>query len=132
MPGIVRVGLDSHVGHASVTPNPFHQTSYAVGSPDVYVNGAKVVRIGDTTACGDPAVVGSPDVWANGIKVHRLNDGTAGHGSWVPNMATTASGNVFANGTGGTTGEVEGPTIAANSGESCLLYNWNTLTCEDD
>ena len=74
MPGIVRVGLDAHIGHASLTPNPFHQTKYASGSPDVYVNGAKAVRIGDTTGCGDPAIAGSPNVWVNGIKVHRLND----------------------------------------------------------
>ena len=53
MPAISRVGLDSHVGHASPTPNPFHQTPYAVGSPNVNCNGAAVVRIGDTTGCGD-------------------------------------------------------------------------------
>ena len=55
MPGITRVGTDSHVGHASPTPSPFHQTSYASGSPDVIVNGAAAVRIGDSTGCGDPA-----------------------------------------------------------------------------
>ena len=53
MPEVTRVGLDSHVGHASPTPNPFHQTAYAVGSPDVFTNGAATVRIGDTTSCGD-------------------------------------------------------------------------------
>ena len=130
MPGIVRVGLDAHIGHASLTPNPFHQTKYTSGSPDVYVNGAKAVRIGDTTACGDPAVGSSPDVYVNGILVHRLSDGTAGHGSWVPNAAATASTNVFANGGGGTTGTFTGPTSTAVAGV-CLDYNWNTLTCED-
>ena len=30
MPAVSRVGLDSHVGHASLSPNPFHQ-KYAVG-----------------------------------------------------------------------------------------------------
>ena len=45
MPGVVRVGLDSHVGHASPTPNPFHRTSYASGSPNVFTNSAKTVRI---------------------------------------------------------------------------------------
>ena len=131
MPGVVRKTQDSHVGHASPTPSAFHQTSYAEGSPDVYVNGTSVVRIGDKTACGDPATAGSPNVWANGIAVHRLNDATAGHGSWVPNAATTASGNVFANGDGGTTGSVTGPSTANNTATGCLSYNWNTLTCED-
>lgn len=98
MPAIVRVGVDSHVGHASPTPNPFHKTSYAAGSPDVYANGAAVVRKGDSTGCGDPAVGASPNVYANGIAVHRLGDSTGGHGSWVPNAAATGSGDVFVNG----------------------------------
>ena len=102
MPGIVRVGKDSHVGHGSSTPNPFHRTSYATGSPDVYVNDAKAVRIGDTTACTDVATEGSPTVFVNNIPVHRLHDATIGHGSWVPNAAATSSGNVFANGDPGT------------------------------
>ena len=41
MPAITRVGLDNHIGHASPSPNPFHQTPYSTGSPDVFVNGAK-------------------------------------------------------------------------------------------
>ena len=49
MPAVTRVGLDSHVGHASPTPNPFHQTAYDTGSPDVFTNNAKTVRVGDTT-----------------------------------------------------------------------------------
>jgi|TARA_B100001964_G_C13902275_1_gene452162 uncharacterized Zn-binding protein involved in type VI secretion len=98
MTGVVRVGKDQHIGHASPTPNPFHQTSYAVGSSNVYTNDAKTVRIGDTTSCGDPATAGSPNVYVNNIKVHRKNDSTGGHGSWVPNAAQTASDNVYANG----------------------------------
>lgn len=98
MPGICRVQLDQHIGHASPTPNPFHQTPYAVGSPNVRVNSASVVRIGDTTACGDPAVQGSSTVRVNGIGVHRLNDQTGGHGSWVANAAATGSPNVSAGG----------------------------------
>jgi hypothetical protein len=39
MPGVVRVGKDVHVGHASGTPNPFHKTSYATGSSNVIANG---------------------------------------------------------------------------------------------
>ena len=98
MPAVTRVGLDSHVGHASPTPNPFHQTAYAQGSPNVFTNGAKTVRVGDTTACGDPAAAGSPNVFVNKIKVHRLGDATSGHGSWVPNSSASGSDNVFANG----------------------------------
>ena len=98
MPAVTRVGLDSHVGHASPTPNPFHQTAYATGSPDVFTNNAKTVRVGDTTACGDPAAAGSPDVFVNGIAIHRLGDATSGHGSWVANASASGSGNVFANG----------------------------------
>src|SRR6056300_1540287 len=98
MPGIVRVGLDTHVGHASATPNPFHKTGYGSGSPDVFTNGAKTVRVGDTTNCGDPATGGSPNVFVNGIKVHRKSDATGGHGSWPGNSAASGSKDVFANG----------------------------------
>jgi len=130
MPGIVRVGLDSHVGHASPTPNPFHATAYAVGSPDVFVNGAKVVRKGDTTACGDPAVGASPNVFVNGIAVHRLGDATGGHGSWVPNASASSSSNVFANGgSGGGTPASSASAISGNG--SCSQYDWNNGVCLD-
>jgi len=98
MPGIVRVETDRHVGHASPTPSPYHQTNYDEGSDDVFVNGKPAVRIDDKTGCGDPAIAGSPDVYVNGIKVHREKDATGGHGSWVPNSAQTGSDDVFANG----------------------------------
>ena len=98
MPGIVRKTTDKHVGHSSPTPNPFHQTAYAEGSPDVFTNGQPTVRKDDKTACGDPAVGTSPDVYVNGIKVHRKDDATGGHSSWVPNAAKTGSEDVFANG----------------------------------
>ena len=98
MPAISRVGLDSHVGHASPTPNPFHQTPYATGSSNVLTNGAKTTRIGDTTSCGDPATAGSGSVFVNGIPVHRQGDATGGHGSWVPNASASGSSNVFAGG----------------------------------
>ena len=96
MPEVTRVGTDSHVGHASPTPNPFHQTAYAVGSADVFTNSAKTVRITDTTSCGDPASAGSDTVFVNSLKVHRKDDATAGHGSWVPNKSNSGSDNVFA------------------------------------
>ena len=98
MPPVTRVGLDSHVGHSSPTPSPFHQTAYAVGSPNVNTNGAKTVRIGDTTSCGDPATGGSGTVFVNGISVHRQGDGTGGHGSWVANNSASGSPNVIAGG----------------------------------
>jgi len=98
MPGIVRVSKDKHVGHASPTKNPFHQTPYAVGSPNVFVNSSKAVRVGDSTSCGDVAVNGSPNVFINGVAVHRKSDDTSGHASWTPSVAATGSTNVFANG----------------------------------
>mgnify|MGYP001161459549 FL=1 len=136
MPGVVRVGLDSHVSHASPTPNPFHRTSYATGSSNVFTNGAKTVRIGDTTSCGDPATAGSPNVFVNGIKVHRLSDATGGHGSWVSNSAATASSNVFANGGGSapaTSGAITTVTSnsLANGGAGCDNYDWANQVCKD-
>ena len=98
MAEVTRVGTDSHVGHASPTPSPFHQTAYAEGSANVFTNDAKTVRIGDKTSCGDPATAGSSTVFVNGIKVHRKGDATGGHGSWVPNASNSGSSNVFAGG----------------------------------
>ena len=98
MPGIVRVGTDKHVGHASPTPNPFHKTPYATGAATVFVNGAKMVRVDDKTACLDPATAGSPNVFAESKAVHRQGDATGGHDSWVANKAETGSGDVIANG----------------------------------
>ena len=98
MPEVTRVGLDLHIGHASPTPNPFHQTVYATGSENVFVNSAKCTRIGDTTACGDPATAGSPTVFVNSIAVHRKGNATGGHGSWVPNKSSSGSTNVIADG----------------------------------
>ena len=94
MPACVRSGLDVHVGHSSPTPNPFHQTAYTGGSPNVRINSAASIRVGDTTSCGDPAVAGSSTVRVNGLKIHRVGDATGGHGSWVANAASTGSSNV--------------------------------------
>ena len=95
---VTRVGLDKHIGHLSPTPNPFHQTAYAEGSPDVFTNGAKTVRIGDKTSCTDPATGGSSTVFVNDKGVHRETDATGGHTSWVPNASNSGSDNVFAGG----------------------------------
>lgn len=96
MPGITRKGTDSHIGHASPTPNPFHKTSYASGSSNVIVNGAGAVRLGDATGCGDPATGASSKVIVNGRGVHRIGDGTGGHGSWPGNASAGGSSNVIA------------------------------------
>ena len=96
MPACVRSGLDVHVGHASPTPNPFHKTAYTGGSPNVSINSAASIRVGDATSCGDPAVAGSSTVRVNSIAIHRVGDATGGHGSWVVNAASTGSSNVNA------------------------------------
>ena len=96
MPACVRSGLDTHVGHASRTPNPFHQTAYVGGSPNVSINSAASIRVGDATSCGDPAVAGSSTVRVYSIAIHRVGDATGGHGSWVANAAATGSSNVNA------------------------------------
>ena len=98
MPACVRSGLDVHVGHASPTPNPFHQTAYTGGSPNVSINSKPSIRVTDKTTCGDPATVGSSTVKVNGLKIHRVGDATGGHGSWVPNASAAGSPNVFAGG----------------------------------
>ena len=95
---VTRVGLDLHIGHASPTPNPFHRTVYATGSPNVITNGALTTRVGDVTECNDPAVAGSGTVFVNGKNIHRQGDATGGHGSWVPNESSSGSPNVFAGG----------------------------------
>ena len=55
MPGVCRANVDSHIGHASPTPNPFHQAPYIGGSSNVVANGNNVIRVGDKAGCGDPA-----------------------------------------------------------------------------
>lgn len=100
MPGQVRTDVDKHIGHASPTPNPFHQTAYNTGSDNVIVNSKKAVRGEgtDSTACGDKAVGSSSNVIINGKGAHRKGDGTSGHGSWPGNAAASGSENVIVNG----------------------------------
>ena len=98
MPRVTRLG-DKHSGHASPTPNPFHQTAYVGGSGNVFANAKNVMRANqDSTSCGDPAVAGSSKVFVNTKPVHRIGDATGGHGSWVPNSSAEGSGNVIAGG----------------------------------
>lgn len=55
-----------------------HGGAIATGSPDVFVNGIPVARIGDIYDCllhgPNPLVTGSPDVFANDRKVVRIGD----------------------------------------------------------
>jgi len=95
MPSVVRANVDKHVGHASPTPNPFHQTTYAEPGITVFVNDEQVIRKGDTTTCGDPAVGSASNVYAEDILVHLKGDATGGHGSWVANKAVSGSPDVF-------------------------------------
>ena len=95
MPEVVRAELDSHVGHDSPTPSPFHQTSYVAGQTTVFANTKAVIRKTDKTACGDPAEGSSSNVYAEGKLIHRKGDATSGHASFVANSAKTGSPNVF-------------------------------------
>lgn len=99
MPKVVRVNVDSHIGHASPTPNPFHKTNYTnAAQGKVFAETHLVVVDGGSTACGDGVQGKSSKVFAEGKGVHRIGDGTTGHGSWVPNAAATGSSKVIAGG----------------------------------
>ena len=100
MPGVARRFIDSHIGHPSFTPNPFHRTNYATGSNNVFVNKLGVVRVGDITYCTDGALARNHGVYVNRRLVHRRGDPTSGHRSWIPNACATASRNVFIGGGG--------------------------------
>lgn len=96
---VVRERADTHFGHASPTPNPFHKTPYVSSLQEkVFAERRRVIVKGDSTACGDPAVGASTKVFANNIGVHRRLDSTGGHGSWVPNAASSGSSKVWAGG----------------------------------
>lgn len=99
MPAVIRSGIDSHAGHFSPTPNPFHRTKYTTpGQGKVSAQGGLVVNTNGSTACKDPAVEGSSKVTAGGAAVHRAFDSTGGHGSWVANFAIGGSDKVSAGG----------------------------------
>lgn len=70
MPRIIRLGdPGSHGGHV------------ATASPDVWADGARVARVGDTYYCPEhgpnPITSGSPNVTANGQAIARVGDSTA-------------------------------------------------------
>lgn len=95
--GVVRQGVDKHIGHASPTPNPFHQTPYSnAAQSKVYADGNLIVVNGGGTSCGDPVDSYSAKVHASGKGIHRITDATGGHGSWPGNAAATGSSKVYA------------------------------------
>jgi uncharacterized Zn-binding protein involved in type VI secretion len=58
-----------------------HGGSVTTGSLDVFANGKKVARVGDTYSCpihgANPIVTGSANTFANGQAVARVGDTTA-------------------------------------------------------
>lgn len=70
MPRIIRLG-DSGSHGGSVT----------TASPDVWADGARVARVGDTYDCPihgpNPITTGSPNTTANGQAIARAGDSTA-------------------------------------------------------
>ena len=85
----VCTNVDTHFGHASPTPNPFHITPYVATQFNVTAMGTPMITLGDFTACGDPVVGCSTLVTVGGKPVHRQFDATGGHEGWVPNAAAT-------------------------------------------
>ena len=61
MPAVVRVG-DMSAGH----PHCYPPTPAVSGSPNVFVNGKALCRVGDSISCGDTMAQGSPNVFAGG------------------------------------------------------------------
>jgi len=43
-----------------------HVSTQLTGSPNVFVNGRALARVGDDIACGDKNAQGSPNVFVNG------------------------------------------------------------------
>jgi uncharacterized Zn-binding protein involved in type VI secretion len=96
---LTRTGIDTHIGHASPTPNPFHKTPYvSAGQIHVLAHGGFAVVVGGSTACGDFAVGGSTKVTIEGKPAHRLGDATSGHGSWSPNASSSGTPKVIVGG----------------------------------
>ena len=61
--GAHRVG-DPWDTHCNPVPS-CHSSTQTSGSPNVYVNGKKLARIGDSIGCGSGNAEGSPNVFAN-------------------------------------------------------------------
>ena len=97
--GVVRKGVDKHIGHASPTSNPFHQTAYSnAAQSKVSAEGSLIVVQGGGTGCGDGVASYSSKVFCQGKGLHRLGDSTTRHGIWPGNAPASASSKVFADG----------------------------------
>lgn len=70
MPRIIRLGDSGTHGGSVIT-----------ASPDVWAEGQRVARVGDTYNCPthgpNPIVTGSPNTTANGQAIARVGDSTA-------------------------------------------------------
>ena len=88
MPPVCRAGVDIHACGALDTS----------GSPDTFVNGAPVHRLGDDHDHGSTQAEASPDVFANGKGVARLGDVHSGCPPGHPPVPeVTGSPDTFAN-----------------------------------
>jgi len=56
----------SHPFLPAVSGCPTHSTALVKGSPNVYVNGKPLARLGDPYGCGISLTKGSPNVYSNG------------------------------------------------------------------
>ena len=68
------------------------------GSPDVFVNGARVHRVGDGDSHGGIQAEGSPTTFANNRKVARIGDKHGGDDFHPPSPEATGSPDVWADG----------------------------------
>ena len=87
MPAVCRSGIDVHsCGSVDVQ-----------GSPDVFVNGFPVHRVGDGDSHGGVQAEGSDTVYANGLAFARVGDANGGCPlPCPPNPEATGSPDVFA------------------------------------
>ncbi len=95
MPAVVRLG-----------DNESHSCNTTSASPDVYVNGIQVCRVGDSVCCGlsfpphpsDGTITqGSSTVFVNSKPIARVGD-TTSHSVCGGGSLETGSPNVFAGG----------------------------------
>lgn len=70
-----------------------HGGTVTTASPDVFANGARVARVGDTYSCpihgANAIATGSSNVTVNGLAVARVGDTTACGATLLGGAATT-------------------------------------------
>ena len=98
MAGVTRQGLDTQAGHPCPSIPTAHgpQTYTSAGQSKVFSDGALVVNLDGSAACGDTVAGVSGKVFANGQGVHRLGDATVGEGCFNPSTSAGGSSKVFA------------------------------------